>query len=87
MSDPTEGIRRAMVQEINGAVQSDDKATERARLEGIYGQVWDTGELSQDFEVIGFMAPFCVVRRKEDNVKGSIEFQDRPRFYFNFIAA
>jgi hypothetical protein len=25
-----------------------------------------------------------VVRRKSDGVKGSLEFQHNPRFYFNF---
>lgn len=30
------------------------------------------------------MAPLVVVRRKADGVKGSLEFQHNPRFYFNF---
>jgi hypothetical protein len=34
--------------------------------------------------VIGFLAPFVVVRRKIDGVKGSLEFQHHPRFYFGF---
>jgi hypothetical protein len=49
-------------------------------------QRWDTDELRRDFEVIGFMAPFVVVRRKSDGVKGSLEFTHSPRVYFNFIA-
>jgi hypothetical protein len=36
-------------------------------------------------EVLGFMAPFVVVRRKSDNVKGSMEFCHSPRFYYNFV--
>jgi len=46
--------------------------------------VWNTEELSEDYEVIGFMAPFVVVRRKGDGKKGSLEFQHQPRFYFGF---
>jgi hypothetical protein len=86
MADETEGIRRILVSEINGAVESNSEETERARLEKIHGvgNVWDTDEISKNFEIIGFMAPFCVVRRRSDDVKGSVEFQHNPRFYFNF---
>jgi hypothetical protein len=40
--------------------------------------------LSDDFEVIGFMAPVVVVRRNSDGQKGSLMFQHNPRFYFSF---
>jgi hypothetical protein len=43
-------------------------------------------ELQQDFEVLGFMAPFVVVRRKSDGVRGSLTFQHTPRLYFDFQA-
>jgi hypothetical protein len=36
--------------------------------------------------IIAFLAPLVVVRRKADGVKGSLEFQHRPRLYFNFVA-
>lgn len=80
--DTTENIRREMVAEINSAPNP------RAELWEKYGvnNVWDTTELQRDFEVIGFMAPFCVVRRRADKVKGSVMFQHNPRFYFNFQA-
>lgn len=78
MTDPTEGIRRERLAEINAAPGS------RQALEAQYGQVWDTQQLTEDFEVVGFMAPLVVVRRKSDGVKGSLEFQHHPRFYFNF---
>ena len=54
------------------------------RLERDVGQVWDTSQLTEDYEVIGFLAPFVVVRRKSDGVKGSLEFTHRPRFYYRF---
>ena len=78
MSDPTESIRRERVAEINAEPGS------REALETEYGQIWSTDELSRDFEVLGFMAPLVVVRRKSDGRKGSLEFQHSPRFYFNF---
>jgi hypothetical protein len=80
MIDETEDIRRQMVAEINAQPGS------REYLEAKHGQVWDTGQLQDDFEVIGFSAPLVVVRRKSDGVKGSLMFQGSPRFYFGFEA-
>lgn len=79
MEDVTEPIRRERLAEINA------EPGNRKALEVQYGQVWDTSELTKDFEVIGFMAPVVVVRRKADGVKGSLEFQHSPRFFFNFV--
>jgi hypothetical protein len=76
--DATEPARRALVAEINA------NPGERAALEAQHGQVWTTEELGRDFEVIGFMAPFVVVKRRSDGVKGSLEFQHHPRFYYSF---
>lgn len=78
MSDPTETIRRQRVAEINAEPGS------REALEAQYGQVWSTDELTEHFDVIGFMAPLVVVRRRSDGRKGSLEFQHSPRWYFNF---
>ena len=60
----------------------------REALEATFGKdnVWDTKELTAAFEVKGFMAPFCVVKRKADGVVGSVTFQHDPRFYFDFHA-
>jgi hypothetical protein len=80
MNDPTEPIRRQRLVEINAEPGS------REALEIQYGQVWDTQELGRDFQVLGFAAPLVVVRRKSDGVRGSLEFQHRPRFYFNWQA-
>jgi len=78
MTDPTEALRRERLVEINAEPGS------RAALEAKYGQVWSTDELSETFDVIGFMAPLIVVRRRSDGQKGSLEFQHSPRYYFNF---
>lgn len=60
---------------------------EREELERECGQVWDTRQLQEDFTVEGFQAPFVVVRRKSDGVRGSLEFQHMPRYYFSFKEA
>lgn len=78
MDDPTEDIRRARLIELNAQPGS------REALEAEHGQVWNTDELRQDFEVVGFMAPLIVVRRRSDGQKGSLEFQHNPRFYFGW---
>ena len=74
MSDETENVRRAMI--ATGQPQRDLAQAE---------QRWNTEELGRDFQVIGFAAPFVVVVRKSDGVKGSLEFTHSPRFYFNFV--
>ncbi len=78
MIDETEDIRKLMIAQINAAPGS------REYLEAKHGQVWDTSQLSDDFEVIGFMAPIVVVRRRSDGQKRSLYFQNSPRFYFGF---
>lgn len=78
--DETENIRRQRVNEINLQPGS------REALEAQYGQVWDTSQMQDEFEAIGFMAPLIVVRSRFTGKKGSLEFQHNPRFYFNFQA-
>lgn len=80
MTDTTEGIRKQLLNAINVAPR------ERPELEVLCGQVWDTEQLAQDFDVSGFAAPFVVVRRKSDSQKGSLLFQHWPRYYFGFEA-
>jgi hypothetical protein len=48
------------------------------------GDTLTTEELQRDYEVVGFAAPFVVVRRKADGVKGTLEFTHSPRVYFGF---
>jgi len=79
MTDPTETIRRQRLVEINAEPGS------REALEAQHGKVWDTTELQEEFRVLGFLAPYVVALRRSDNVKGSLEFQHNPRFYFNFV--
>jgi hypothetical protein len=77
--DPTETVRRQLTAVINQSPRS------RELLAAEFGQVWDAAELAQDFEVVGFQAPFVVVRRRHDGRLGSLLFQNHPRFYFEFV--
>lgn len=80
MQDPTESIRRQQVAAINAEPGS------REYLEAEHGEVWNTTELQQDYSVVGFMAPYVVVQRKSDGVRGSLLFQHSPRLYYGFNA-
>ena len=73
-----EVLQRARIAEINGDPNG------RAALEAKYGQVWDTQELTSNFRVSGFRAPWVSVTRLADGVKGTLEFQHSPRFYWGF---
>lgn len=48
------------------------------------GRTWTTEELQRDFEVIGFAAPFVVVRRCSDGQRCTLEFTHSPRIYFSW---
>lgn len=79
MFDETEQVRRDRIAELAAEPGT------REALEKQYGPVWDTQQLTNDFDVLGFMAPYVVVIRKSDRQKGSLEFRSRPeRLYFNF---
>jgi hypothetical protein len=73
MSDATEAIRREQVQQINADPGS------REALEARHGRVWSTEEMRDEFEVVGFLAPLVVVRRRSDGVLGSLQFQHSGR--------
>lgn len=94
MIDTTEEMRRQLqlqynieAQEVAKVLTTEDEQLAYYReLHGDHN-VWTTSTLQDEFEVTGFMAPFCVVRRKADGVKGSVEFAHSPRVYFNFQEA
>jgi hypothetical protein len=79
MTDPTELFRRAQLAELNAVPRA------REALEAKHGQVWNTEELARDFEVLDFLAPYVVVRRKADGQLGSLAFQHEPRLYFAWV--
>lgn len=44
-----------------------------------------TDEMLAEYEVLGFALGFCIVQRKSDGVKGTLDFDHAPRRYFNFV--
>jgi hypothetical protein len=77
-NDGTEEIRRVLLVELNA------EPVQRSIVECRYGHVWSASELANEFAVVGFAAPFVVVKRKTDNQLGSLLFQHHPRYYFAF---
>lgn len=47
-------------------------------------RTWTTEQVRDEFDVLGFMAPYVVVVRRSDGVKGTLEFTHSPRLYFDF---
>jgi hypothetical protein len=74
VNDTTEGYRRVLAAALNAT----------GLPEAYRGPVWNTEELQRDFEVLGFLAPYVVVRRRSDGAKGSLSFVHSPRLYFDF---
>lgn len=78
MEDTTEEVRRRLVAEMPEELVARIQHGER---------VWDTDELRAEFDVQGFMAPFVMVRRKEDGREGTLMFCHAPRYYFDWRPA
>ena len=74
--------------DYNDATAEDAAVDEIAKweLEGYEGQTWTADQLRAEFEVVGYAAPFVVVRRRSDNVEGTLEFVHWPRRYFGWQA-
>ncbi len=73
MKDPTKDYRRMLIE--SGQPEAAARLVEKR---------WTTDELREEFEVLGFAAPFVVVIRRVDGVKGSLEVTHSPRLYFNW---
>lgn len=77
MHDPTETIRRQLVPdmpvELRAAFHNDEP-------------IWTTAQMTDEFEVLGFQAPYVAVKRKSDGIKGSLMFTHSPRYYFGWLA-
>ena len=48
------------------------------------GECWTTDEVTQEFEILGFLAPFCTAVRISTGEKGSLLFGHRPRIYYGW---
>lgn len=49
-------------------------------------QTWTTEQLREDFEVVGFLAPYVVVIRRLDRRRGTLMFRHHPRIYYGWVA-
>lgn len=75
-----EGLRKELIASLAA------EGGERAELEAKYGKVWSTEELTAEFAVLGFLAPFVHVERKATGERGTMMFKSHPRYYFSFEA-
>lgn len=76
--DPTEVIRK----EIETVL--DTNTTMVVAVAEANGGAMTTAEMTALYDVLGFLSPFVVVRRKSDGKKGSLMFTHDPRRYFSF---
>lgn len=74
-NDPTEQARRDLLDEM-----PEECLAAIARGE----RVWDRDAMLNEYDVIGFLAPFVIVKRRSDGAKGSLCFTNRPRYYFGW---
>lgn len=75
----TTALRMALAEFVN-----DLPHEKRAEVESKFGRIWSTEELTAEFTVIGFLAPFVSVIRNSDGAEGTLMFTHQPRWYFNF---
>jgi len=51
------------------------------------GECWTTDEVTAEFEILGFMAPFVTAVRRATKEKGTLAFIHRPRIYYGWHPA
>ncbi|GAF71108.1 unnamed protein product [marine sediment metagenome] len=64
----------------------DEKETRKTELVKQYGEVLNTAELQEKYEVSGFGYGMVFVKDKATGKKGAMDFDHMPRFYYNFQA-
>jgi hypothetical protein len=61
-------------------------AKSREELEALHGRLWTVKDVAKDFVITAIIDHTVVVRRKEDDVVGTLEYQEGPpHVYFNFV--
>ena len=53
-------------------------------LDRVGDEVWSAGEVGATFDIIGFKSPFAIAEHRESGVRGSLLFQNSPRYYFSW---
>lgn len=80
-----EKMRCKLKLSIESLKQSKRKIEEKMRLKDIFDNVYDQDQLLDEFKVLSFRAPFCIVINKTSEIHGILLFQEAPRLYFDFI--
>jgi hypothetical protein len=62
----------------------EEKEAFKSELAARFGEVLTTSEMQDKYSVIGFGGGLCVVTRKSDGKRGSLDFTHMPRFYHSF---
>ncbi len=65
-------------------MSEDEKEAVKLALQAQHGEVLTTPEMQDKYDVIGFGGGYCVVTRKSDGKRGSLDFTHSPRFYHSF---
>lgn len=56
----------------------------RELSEQIGEEVWSASEVGATFDILGFKSPFALAEHRESGVRGSLLFQNIPRYYFGW---
>ena len=75
--EESESARMRKIIEVN------PEAGSRAALEEQYGQVWTMDEVTAQFEITSFLAPYVYAVERKTGRKVRLAFQHHPRFYFS----
>jgi len=50
-------------------------------------ECYTTEEVTEAFNIEGFLAPYCVAVHRETNIKGTLAFIHHPRIYYGWTEA
>lgn len=78
MSDFLEMLRSGLMERVYNQKHS------REELEALYEEVLSEDELHNQYVVLAYSLPLCLVERNSDRKLGTFQMQDNPRFYFLF---
>lgn len=56
----------------------------REELLAVVAEVYNREQVEERYEVLGFRAPFAMVRERSTGQMGTMLFQHEPRFYFSY---
>ena len=82
-----ENEARVGAEDCGCVVYADMDHTGRSRreiLEAEHGKVWDNGQARLEFEVLGYMSPLTIVRRKFDGVIGTLNATMGRRYFYDW---